>query len=181
MTVDAYTPSTLDEPTVECATAERFLGFVIEGQEYAVNILRVCEISFWLKDRHTVSLPESVIGFLEADGEEVPIVDLRKPLRGDAPMAERGSTCMVVVVKVGNQGGVEASARTVGIAVDAITSTYRIRPEGLQPTVIDELNTTSWLRGHARVQDRSVLLLDLETLLSQTDTSRLTGHVAAAE
>ena len=96
------------------AQANQYLTFILGGEEYAVDILKVQEIRGWEQATHIPNAPEFVLGVLNLRGIVVPIVDLR--LRFKLENVEYSPTTVVVIVKV-SQAGVE---RTVGMVVDAV-------------------------------------------------------------
>ena len=58
--------------------ADQYLTFMLAGEEYGVDILRVQEIKGWGKVTPIPGTPEYVRGVMNLRGTIVPILDLRR-------------------------------------------------------------------------------------------------------
>ncbi len=91
-------------------TSEQYLTFMLAGEEYGVDILRVQEIKGWDKVTRIPHTPDYVLGVINLRGAVVPILDLRR--RFGLETIEFGPTTVVIVVRVG--GGHERAHRRRG-------------------------------------------------------------------
>ena len=57
---------------------DQYLTFMLDGEEYGINILKVMGIQGWQKTTMIPNAPSSVVGLINLRGEVVPIVYLRK-------------------------------------------------------------------------------------------------------
>ena len=147
------------------AAAGQYLTFILAGEEYGVEILRVQEIKGYDAVTPIPNTPEHVLGVLNLRGAIVPIVDLRKRFGLDT--VEFGKTTVVIVVRM-QHGDQE---RTVGLVVDAVADVYRLDNNEVQPT--PEMGTaidTRFVRGLAVVGENMVILLDIDNLIDFRDT-----------
>ena len=79
---------------------QQFLTFILAGEEYGVDILRVQEIKGWDAVTQVPNTPEYVRGVINLRGTIVPIIDLR--IRFSMEQLAYGPTTVVIVLKVHN-------------------------------------------------------------------------------
>ena len=140
--------------------AEQYLTFLLDGEEYGVEILRVQEIKGWDRVTHIPNSPHYLCGVLNLRGTIVPVVDLR--LRFDMPARPYTPTTVVVVLKV--EG---LTPRTVGIVVDGVSDAHNVLPEEIKPT--PDFGTsinTDYITGLVSIEDNMMMLLNIDRLLS---------------
>ena len=70
-------------------TSEQYLTFMLAGEEYGVDILRVQEIKGWDKVTRIPHSPDYVLGVINLRGAVVPIVDLRRRFGLEPDFQER--------------------------------------------------------------------------------------------
>ena len=78
--------------------SQQYLTFMLNGEEYGVEILRVQGIQGWDSVTPIPNSPEYVLGVMNLRGEIVPIIDLRKRFAMDT--IPYGPTTVIVVVRV---------------------------------------------------------------------------------
>lgn len=141
----------------------QYLTFLLGGEEYGVDILRVQEIKGW--DRVT-PLPNTsayLRGVINLRGAVVPIIDLR--LRFAMEEIEYSPTTVVVVLKVHGARG----ERTMGFVVDAVSDVYIVADEQLQPPPdLGSAGQTNFVKSLATVDNKMVILLDIDQLVEDT-------------
>jgi purine-binding chemotaxis protein CheW len=141
--------------------ANQFLTFLLAGEEYGVDILRVQEIKGWDKVTRLPQAPPFVLGVINLRGAVVPIVDLRR--RFALEPVPPGPTTVVIVVKVDGPRG----ERTVGMVVDAVSEVYNVPADTIRPPpeVTGNLDT-AFVKGLASVGEKMVILLDIDMLIN---------------
>jgi purine-binding chemotaxis protein CheW len=107
--------------------AGQYLTFMLAGEEYGIEILKVQEIKGWDSATPIPNTPEYVLGVLNLRGAVVPIIDLRK--RFQLESIAYGATTVVIVVKMQQ----DDQERTVGLVVDAVADVYRLEASEIQP------------------------------------------------
>lgn len=139
----------------------QYLTFFLAGEEYGVDILRVQEIKGWDTVTRVPRTADYVLGVINLRGAVVPIVSLRRRLgMADAPF---GPTTVVIVIKVHGVRG----ERTVGLVVDAVSEVYNLTAEAMRPAPeIDGRVAAQYVDSIAMVQEKMLILLDLDTLIA---------------
>jgi len=129
-------------------------AFVVGGEEYVIDIMRIHEI---IKPLHITSVPrtpESVEGVVNLRGAIIPIMDLRKRL--GCPVTPLGKKSKIVICTVG--GG------RVGLLVDQVTEVLRI-PRSAVRRAPGLIGSANFFLGVCGPPDRLKLLLNLKALL----------------
>ncbi|VAW87666.1 Positive regulator of CheA protein activity (CheW) [hydrothermal vent metagenome] len=147
---------------------EQYLTFMLAGEEYGVDILRVQEIKGWDNATRIPNTPDYVQGVINLRGTIVPIIDLR--MRFNLEKLEYGPTTVVVVLKVES----ENKHRTMGIVVDGVSDVYSISADELKPAPEfgDDVNA-EFVKGLATIDEKMVIMLNIDKLLNSRELSVL--------
>ncbi|MCH9038751.1 MAG: chemotaxis protein CheW [Chloroflexi bacterium] len=139
--------------------AERQLVvFSLNTELYGVDINVVREIIRMQKLTNIPQTPSYVKGVINLRGSVTPVIDLRKRL--DLQVRDATTDTRIVVVDVGNQN--------IGIIVDQVTEVLRISSDAIEPTsAIVTATDSDYILGIAKLEDRLIILLDLESALCQ--------------
>jgi purine-binding chemotaxis protein CheW len=139
------------------ADGDQFLTFILEGEEYGIEILRVQEIKGLSQIRPIPNAPSYVKGVINLRGAVVPIIDLRS--RFGMSQADYNQFTVIIVVSVG--------AKVVGLVVDAVSDVMNIGKDKVEetPEMGGDIDT-SFFRGMGKVGEKLVLLLNIERLLA---------------
>ena len=140
------------------------LVFVIGKEEYGVDILKVQEIRGYDKVTALPSAPDFLKGVVNLRGTIVPVIDMR--IKFKLPDPRYDSFTVVVILKL--------SSRVIGIVVDAVSDVVRLAAADVKdPPRLGSVVDSSYLTGVATMNERMVLLLDIEKLLSSGDLALL--------
>lgn len=143
---------------------KQFLSFLLDEEEYGVDILRVQELRGWTPVTRVPDMPEYLRGVLNLRGAIIPVVDLRCKF-GLAPV-EYGPTTVVIVVKV-DSGSTE---RIMGIIVDAVAETYTLDLEKIQPAPkVGSAINARFITGLVAQSERMIVLLDIDQLMNSDE------------
>lgn len=144
---------------------QQFLTFILAGEEYGVDILRVQEIKGWDAVTQLPNTPEYVRGVINLRGTIVPLIDLR--IRFSMEQLAYGPTTVVIVLKI--MSGSENS-RIMGIVVDGVSDVYNIRNQEINaaPDFGDGVDS-SFVKGLATVEDKMVIILDIDFMLNSKE------------
>lgn len=143
------------------ADSNQYLTFMLNGEEYGVEILRVQGIQGWDTVTPIPNSPHYVMGVMNLRGAIVPIIDLRR--RFGMESIPVGPTTVIIVVRVENSD----KARTVGMVVDAVSEVYRFDEDIVQPLPDFGGNvSTDFVKGLSTVDDKMLILLDIDRLIS---------------
>ena len=152
------------------ASFQQYLTFILNDEEYGVDILKVQEIRGWEPVTTIPDVPEYLKGVVNLRGTIVPILDLRT--RFSLSHLEYGPTTVVIVVRLQCDGGY----RTVGLVVDAVSEVYTVSGKEKKPAAEFGASVGSqFVEGLATVDDKMIILLDVETLIE----AGLLAHVAS--
>jgi purine-binding chemotaxis protein CheW len=139
----------------------QFLSFTLGDEEYGVNILRVQEIRSWEPVSRIPNVPAYEKGVVNLRGAIVPIIDLRE--RFGLGHLEYTPLTVVVVLQAQAQ---EGKTRVMGVVVDAVSDVVDVDKKTIQsaPNFGTKVST-EFINGLVSVNERMVMLLDVEKLL----------------
>jgi purine-binding chemotaxis protein CheW len=142
------------------AESYQVLTFVLGSETYGVDILRVQEIRGWSAVTKIPNSPPHVLGVLNLRGSIVPVVDLRK--RFSLEQAEYTAVTVIIVLSVRG----EAGRRDFGVVVDGVSDVVDVEASAVRPTPdLGCRAATDHIRGLVPVNERMVVLLDLDRLI----------------
>jgi purine-binding chemotaxis protein CheW len=137
----------------------QLVTFRLAEEEYALDILTVREINRMMEITRVPRSPDFIEGVVNLRGNVIPIIDLRK--RFGLPPREPDKSTRIIVTEIGR--------RVVGFIVDTVTEVLRIRSDTVEPpseiTGID----AEYIKGVGKVEDRLLILLDVEKVLTRTE------------
>ena len=147
---------------------DQYLTFILAGEEYGVDILRVQEIKGWDKVTQIPNTPDFMLGVINLRGAIVPIIDLRQ--RFGMERLEYGPTTVVVVLRVRS----DERERIMGIVVDAVSDVYNIPEEDFHPAPKNgNAAMMESVRSLASVSEKMVIILDIDHLLNSGELSAM--------
>jgi purine-binding chemotaxis protein CheW len=139
----------------------QFLTFRLAAEEYGIDILSVQEIKGWSGATPLPESPPYLLGVINLRGIVVPIIDLRK--RFGLAQADFGPTTVVIVARVDSPAG----TRIAGFVVDAVCEVYTVGEADRRPIPEAVTGQQEFVQGLATVEDKMIILLDIERLLTQ--------------
>lgn len=151
---------------------QQYLTFLLAGEEYGVDILRVQEIKGWDTVTPIPNTPEYILGVINLRGTIVPIIDLR--LRFNLERLEYGPTTVVIMLKVMTES---KQSRTMGIVVDGVSDVYNMPDDQIKPS--PDFGTaveTDFVRGLATVNDKMVIVLDIDHMLNSRELKMMANE-----
>lgn len=142
----------------------QLVGFKIDSEEFAINILIVQEIIKLLKITKVPNAPNFVEGVVNIRGRIIPIINLRSIIQ--LPQKEFDNKTRIIVVEIANN--------TVGFIVDAVTEVLRIPLEITEapPELTTDINS-DFINSVAKIDDRILLLLDIDKIISHSYSEQL--------
>jgi len=147
----------------ENSDGNQYLTFLLAGEEYGVDILRVQEIKGWDNVTMIPNTPDYIKGVINLRGTIVPIVDLRS--RFSLETIPYGITTVVIVLRVNSDNG----SRIMGIVVDAVSEVYNISEDALkQAPDFGQAISTDFVMGLGTVDDKMIIVLDIDHLLNSS-------------
>ena len=146
------------------STEQQLVNFDLATESYGVDIGAVREIIRLQEITNVPRTPEFVEGVINLRGKVIPVVDIRK--RFGLPVGDQSAENRIVVVDIGGQD--------IGVIVDAVNEVLRIFSDSVEPpsSVITTADS-DYLMGIAKVDDKLLILLDLESVLSAEERAVL--------
>ncbi len=136
------------------------LTFTLGSEEYGIDILKVQEIRGYDAVTTIANAPEFIKGVINLRGIIVPIVDMR--IKFKLGKVDYNQFTVVIILNVAN--------RVVGIVVDGVSDVISLTPEQIKPS--PEFSTTmdtQYITGLGTVDERMIIVVDIERLLSSRD------------
>jgi purine-binding chemotaxis protein CheW len=133
----------------------QLVTFKLGDEEFAVDILKVQEVNRMVDITAVPNAPGSLEGVINLRGKVIPVYNLRKKLGLEARDADGQSRIMVV-----------DTGATVGLMVDSVQEVLRLPSESVEPPpLLSSGNGDGSVKGIGKLEDRLVILLDLDRLL----------------
>lgn len=140
----------------------RYFTFVLDCQEYGIEIQKVREIIRLMPITPIPFSPPHIKGVINLRGKIVPVIDLRLKIGlVAAPASDR--TCIVVV---------DVGVNEVGMIVDEVSEVLAIAENDISdpPEFAADVDT-DFILGIGRAGDHMTILLDIARVLTNTDAS----------
>ena len=146
--------------TVSGVEGGKFLTFLLQEEEYGLEILKVREIMGLMEITTVPQTPDYVRGVINLRGQVIPVVDLRLKFGMDKGEDDK-RTCIIVV----DVGGV-----MMGIVVDTVSEVMDINSSDIEatPSFGTELNT-DYILGMGKVAGKVKILLDINKVLTSEE------------
>ena len=154
----------------ERARPGQYLGFSLAGESYAIELLRIREIIEHIPITRVPGMPPAVLGVINLRGRVVPVVDLAVKMGLGARPITRW-TCFVIV-----EASLEGERTTLGLLADSVSEVLDLTEADIEPPPAFGTRTpVDYLRGLGRQEQRFLLLLDMDRLLSPRELLGLAG------
>lgn len=142
----------------------KYLTFVLAGEEYGLEILKVHEIIGMMQVTSVPQTPVFVRGVINLRGKIIPVVDLRLKFGMEAA-EQTDETCIIVV---------QANNVQVGIVVDKVSEVLDISNEDIEdtPSFGEQVNT-DYILGIGKSNGSVKMLLDIDEVLSTSELGTL--------
>jgi len=142
----------------------KYLTFVLDNEEYGLEILKVREIIGMMNITSVPSTPDFVKGVVNLRGKVIPVTDLR--LKFGMPGAETTEQTCIIVVDIGS---VE-----MGILVDQVSEVLDIADDEIEeaPSFGVAVNT-DFILGMGKTEGRVTILLDISKVLTGKEVAAI--------
>ena len=143
---------------VEDSIKDQYLIFVIDDEDYGVEIANVQEISKMMPIRKVPEMPDFIEGLTNLRGDLIGVLDVRKRFL-KPPKEYDEKTCIIIIIH---------NDSFLGLIVDAVKETATIQEFNISPPPAAKLSyANQYIRNIGRIDDSVKLLLDLEKFLAQ--------------
>jgi purine-binding chemotaxis protein CheW len=142
------------------AASSEYLAFRLGEEEYGIDILKVQEIRGYENVTRIANAPAFIKGVINLRGIIVPIVDMRIKFNLGEPSYDQFT--VVIILSIAN--------RVMGMVVDSVSDVTTLQPEQIRPA--PQMGTalnTDYLIGLGTLEERMLILLDIERLMSSAE------------
>lgn len=143
----------------------QYLSFHLDEEEYGIEILLVQEIIRNLKPTKVPNADNTIQGMVNFRGKVIPLIDVRAKL--GLPSRELDNFTVSIVL--------EYQGKNIGLTVDQVSDIVNLSEKNIQ-LVDEELNHDlkgEHLNGMAKINDRLIMLLDLDKVLAFDELNQL--------
>jgi purine-binding chemotaxis protein CheW len=148
------------------ASAERqeYLTFTLGHEEYGVDILKVQEIRGYERPTAIANAPAFITGVVNLRGTIVPIVDMR--IKFNLGEATCDQFTVVIILNVVD--------RVVGMVLDGVSDVISLGPEQMRAAPeFSSAFDTRYITGLGTIDERMLILVDIDKLMSSADMGLL--------
>lgn len=140
----------------------QLVTFRIGEEEFGVDILAVQEIIRLMQITMVPRAPEFIEGVINLRGKVIPVVNMRTRFNKEQHLPD--SSTRIVVMELGQ--------KIVGFLVDGVSEVLRIPENTVEdpPPVVAGIGS-EYIRGIGKLDNRLLILLDLDHLLGSIDFS----------
>lgn len=147
---------------------DQYLTFIMNAEEYGIDILCVQEIRGWESATPLPKAPPHIKGVINLRGTIVPLIDLRSCF--GMGVIEYNALKVVIILKVASQEG----HRIMGIVVDAVSDVYAIANVDIRPSPdLGASMNTEFIKGLVDINKKMIILLDVDRLLTMDEMPNL--------
>ena len=165
------TEVTVSDSMGNSKNTSQFVGFRLLDQEYVFPIGQIQEIVILDRVTRMPQVADYVEGVSNLRGTIIPVINLRLLFGLESRPAD--DETRTIVVNVGT--------RTMGCTVDAVTQVIRIPVDDIQPAPdIIAGEGTPWIDGFAKIDDRLLIVLDINELLDPAKLDQVRDAVKSA-
>lgn len=142
----------------------QLVSFNIGNEEFGIDILKVEEIIRLISITKIPNAPDFIEGVINLRGKVIPVIDLRTRLKREKKQHDNNTRVIVV----------EVNGRTVGFIVDSVREVLRV-PKSITeppPSIVAGVDS-EYITAIGKLEDRLLILLDLEKVLSHKQKEEL--------
>jgi purine-binding chemotaxis protein CheW len=151
------------------AAGGELLTLRLGDESYGIEILKVQEIRGYETPTAIANAPAFIKGVINLRGVIVPILDLRIKFR--LAQAQYDDFTVVIILNVAD--------RVVGAVVDSVSDVVTLEASAIRatPEFASATFDTKYITGLATVDERMVILLDIEKLMTGADMALVDSAV----
>jgi purine-binding chemotaxis protein CheW len=154
---------------VAAQRTNEYLTFTLGREEYGIEILKVQEIRGYEAVTRIANAPQFIKGVVNLRGIIVPVVDMR--IKFDLGEANYDQFTVVIILNV--------AGRVVGMVVDGVSDVIQLPAERIRPAPDFSASSfdTSYITGLGTLDERMLILVDIEKLMSGADMALVDSTV----
>ena len=166
-------PRDADKAGLAAPKNQQYLIFKSIGEQFAIGIDSIKEIIEYRDATSVPMMPAYLRGIINLRGRVVPVIDLAVRLgRAGTDVSRR--TCIVILEVEHND-----DSQYLGIMVDVVFAVLDIADADIEPPPSFGAGVRSdFISGMGKIDERFVIILDIDHVLSVKELSSLDGHTA---
>jgi len=154
----------------------QYLTFITAGEEYAISIVKVCEIVEYEAVTTVPNTPVWIRGVTNLRGKVIPVVDLA--VKFGLPSSAISKFSCIIITEVIFQG----ENLTMGVLADSVSQVIELSAEEIEaPPPFGTRVKTEYLLGMGTLGKKFCLILDIDKVLSADELLAVTESVANEE
>ena len=147
-----------------------YLAFTLGSEEYGIDILKVQEIRGYEAVTRIANAPEFIKGVINLRGIIIPVVDMRIKFKLGTPTYDQFT--VVIILNI--------AGRVMGMVVDSVSDVTTLTPDQVKPAPdMGSAFSTDYLIGLGTVDDRMLILVDIDRLMSSAEMGLIDNKLAA--
>lgn len=151
----------------------QYLTFMLGGEVFAIGILSIKEIIEYGHLTTVPLMPQHIRGVINLRGAVVPVIDLSARF-GRVGTEVTRRTCIVILEVQAGEGPGGAGTQDIGVVVDAVNEVVEIPAALIEPAPAFGANIrTDFIQGMGKVNDRFVIILSVDHVLSVEELAAL--------
>jgi len=153
-----------EDHVLDATGTMQLVSFRLAEEEYGIGITRIREIILITEITQIPQTPDYVKGLINLRSTVIPVIDLRT--RFGLPEGEVTDEGRIMVLHVGS--------KMIGIVVDAVSEVLRVTQEQIAPPppTVAGLER-KYLTGLVKLEDRLLILLDIDKILTEEEINGL--------
>lgn len=154
----------MNEISRKNSIGSRYLSFILDNEEYCIDIRQVREIKALPDITPVPQTPEYIRGVINLRGKIIPIVDLR--MRFNFPHKDYNARTSVIIVEY----EFEKEITLIGLIVDVTNEVLYLDKDKISSIpYINEKISEDFIDGMTNIDDRVIIKLNIQNILNITD------------
>jgi purine-binding chemotaxis protein CheW len=154
----------MEEKKAASSTVNQYVTFILDGEEYAIDIMCVQEIIRLSTVTKVPRMPEFVEGVINLRGKVIPVIDLRSKFGLSKSESDKNSRIVVA----------EVSEKITGLIVDSVSQVISISGDDIEPAPSMGTSVNAeYIFGMGKVGERLIILLDIGKILSESEVGMM--------
>ena len=156
--------------------ATQYLTFMLGGKIYGLEIHNIKEIIEFGDITEVPMTPDFISGVINLRGSVVPVIDLSQRFSGHS--IEQTKRTSIIILEVRNDDlNIE-----IGVIVDMVNEVIDIQQSEIEPAPsLGSQIATNFISGMAKIDEKLLVLLDIENVLSIDELSLIGAMEAGTD
>ncbi len=142
----------------------QYVVFILGKEEFGIDIMNVKEIIPYQESIQVPNTPNFIEGIINYRGNVIPVINLKRRFKLGAQEVTKDTR--IIVITLGN--------KEIGFVVDEASQTLRLEENQIDPApdIISGVDR-KYIIGVGKVDDRLLILLDLEKVLTDEEKDEI--------